>query len=56
MRYWKGLSDADREEVRLYLKTNNLDLVMEDIVVADLSVFSYKIELSEEQKKFLSTA
>ena len=73
MKYWRGLSDEERDQIKLFLKRSNLDLDIEDIILPDMSVFTYKvskrqihtymlhenilqIELSEEQRKFLSTA
>ena len=71
MKYWKGMTDDEREEVKLHLKKNNLDLDITDAAVTDLSVFTYKVKpnmfknfflfffkvnLSEEQRKFLSTS
>jgi len=56
MKYWRGMTDNERDEVKLHVKKRNLDLDIVDVNAPDLSVFSFKIELSEEQRKFLSTA
>ena len=73
MKYWRGLTDEERDQIKLFLKRSNLDLDIEDIILPDMTVFSYKVsrkdenlyllidsflqvELSEEQRKFLSTA
>ena len=44
MKYWKGMTDDEREEVKLHLKKNNLDLDVTDAAVTDLSVFTYKVK------------
>jgi len=56
LKYWKGLTDQDRENIKKQIKKENLDLDVSDMNVPDLSVFTYKVELTEEQKRFLSTA
>lgn len=56
MKYWKGMTDDEREEVKLHVKKNNLDLDIKEAVLTDLSVFVHKVNLSEAQRKFLSTS
>ena len=49
LKYWKGMTDDEREEVKLHLKKNNLDLDITDAAVTDLSVFTYKVKLEISQ-------
>ena len=53
MKYWKGMTDDEREEVKLHLKKNNLDLDVTDAAVTDLSVFTYKVKPSMFKNFFL---
>ena len=69
------MTDDEREEVKLHVKKNNLDLDITEAVLTDLSVFVHKVRistflafcyilinfffqvnLSEAQRKFLSTS
>ena len=43
MKYWKGMTDDEREEVKLHVKKNNLDLDITEAVLTDLSVFVHKV-------------
>ena len=45
MKYWRGLTDEEREEAKLFLKRCNLDLDIEDIILPDMSVFTYKVSV-----------
>jgi len=56
IQYWKGISQAERETFKKFIQVNNLDLDVADAVTQDMSPFQYKVQLSEEQKRFLSTA
>ena len=46
MKYWKGMTDDEREEVKLHVKKNNLDLDITEAVLTDLSVFVHKVRIS----------
>jgi len=54
--YWKGISQAEKERLKNFIRINNLDLDIAGLVTQDMTPFTYKVELSEEQKRFLSTA
>lgn len=56
IQYWKGISQAEKERLKNFIRINNLDLDITGLVTQDMSPFTYKVELSEEQKRFLSTA
>ena len=43
MKYWKGMTDDEREEVKLHVKKNNLDLDITEAALTDLSVFVHKV-------------
>ena len=43
LKYWKGLTDQDRENIKKQIKKQNLDLDVSDMNVPDLSVFTYKV-------------
>ena len=45
MKYWKGMTDDEREEVKLHVKKNNLDLDIKEAVLTDLSVFVHKVRI-----------
>ena len=46
MKYWKGMTDDEREEVKLHVKKNNLDLDITEAVLTDLSVFVHKVRIT----------
>ena len=87
MQFWKGMTDEERGIIKSHLKKRNLDLDIPDLILPDMSAYTYKVkatkgvmattcpaslqlsattstlrqfifqvELSEETKKFLSTA
>ena len=93
MQFWKGMTDEERGIIKSRLKKRNLDLDIPDLILPDMSAYTYKVkatkgvmatacpaslqlpaslfnkmttstlrqfifqvELSEETKKFLSTA
>lgn len=56
MQFWKGMTDQDRANVKNHLKRRNIDLDIPDLILTDMSAFTFKVELSEETRKFLSTA
>ena len=39
MKYWRGMTDNERDEVKLHVKKRNLDLDIVDVNAPDLSVF-----------------
>ena len=43
MKYWRGLTDEERDQIKMFLKRSNLDLDIEDIILPDMTVFSYKV-------------
>ena len=43
MKYWRGMTDNERDEVKLQVKKRNLDLDIVDVNAPDLSVFSFKV-------------
>ena len=45
MQYWKGLSQAEIGSLRKFIKMNNLDLEIVDIITQDVSPFQYKVGL-----------
>ena len=45
MRYWKGLTEKDREDFKRQVRCDNLDLDISDVNVPDLTVFTYKVSL-----------
>ena len=47
------MTEDEREEVKLHLKKNNLDLDITDATVTDLSVFTYKVKLEINQIFFI---
>ena len=47
------MTEDEREEVKLHLKKNNLDLDITDAAVTDLSVFTYKVILEINQIFFI---
>ena len=43
MQYWKGMSQAERSSLRKFIKMNNLDLEIVDVITQDVSPFQYKV-------------
>lgn len=56
MQFWKGMTDEERVNVRNHLRKGNIDLDIPELILTDMSAFTLKVELSEETRKFLSTA
>jgi len=55
--YWSSLSDKDHERLSSWIRENNLDLHIQDVVPIDYSIFTGgKIELSDEHIQYYSTA
>jgi len=60
VKYWKGMTDEERENFFLMVKRNNLDLDISEIVPLDYSIFKNKFEMSDKAKEdyriYFSTA
>eukprot|EP00092_Neocalanus_flemingeri_P004778 GFUD01005144.1.p1 GENE.GFUD01005144.1~~GFUD01005144.1.p1 ORF type:complete len:601 (+),score=111.45 GFUD01005144.1:373-2175(+) len=60
LKYWKAMTDEERETFFLMVKKNNLDLDISEILPLDYSIFGNKYEMSAESKEeyriYFSTA
>jgi len=60
LKYWKAMTDKERENFSLMVKKNNLDLDISEILPLDYSIFFNKFEMSEKAKEdyriYFSTA
>jgi len=60
MKYWKGMTDQERDKFFMMVKKNNLDLDISEILPLDYSIFRNKFEMSEQAKEdyriYFSTA
>ena len=43
IQYWKGISEAEKEGLKNFIRVNNLDLDIAGLVVQDMSPFRYKV-------------
>ena len=44
LKYWKGLTDTEREEFSRMVKRDNLDLDISEILPLDYSIFKNKVD------------
>ena len=43
MQFWKGMTDQDRANVKNHLKRRNIDLDIPDLILTDMSAFTFKV-------------
>lgn len=60
LKYWKSMTDEERDNLLLMVKQSNLDLDICEILPLDYSIFKNKFEMSEQSKEdyrvYFSTA
>ena len=43
MQFWKGMTDEERTNVKNHLKKRNIDLDIPDLILTDMSAFTFKV-------------
>ena len=44
MQFWKGMTDEERGIIKSHLKKRNLDLDIPDLILPDMSAYTYKVK------------
>ena len=43
MQFWKGMTDQERANIKNHLKRRNIDLDIPDLILTDMSAFTFKV-------------
>ena len=50
MQFWKGMTDDERANVKNDLKKRNIDLDIPDLILTDMSAFTWKVRSFQKCK------